>query len=85
MEKRKKNNLKLVNEYFDKLREDLLKHVEDNDDVVFEIEPIKQNDVNVTQFASPVHKVLYGTKISISQGGNLKFELLDHSKEFEVI
>lgn len=44
MDETKERNLKLVNEYFDKLRADLLELLEKHNDVNLDIEPLGRVD-----------------------------------------
>lgn len=73
MDETKEKNLKLVNEYFDTLRADLLELLEKNDDVNLDMEPIGANEVPMTGQYKPS-----GTKITIKQGDVVRFELIDY-------
>lgn len=73
MDETKERNLKLVNEYFDKLRADLLELLEKHDDVNLDMEPLGADEACMTGKYTPS-----GTKITIKQGNVAKFELIDY-------
>ncbi|NGM66857.1 hypothetical protein [Sphingobacterium sp. SGR-19] len=68
MDETKERNLKLVNEYFDKLRADLLELLEKHDDVNLDMEPLNADETCITEKYTPS-----GTKITIKQGDVVKF------------
>lgn len=73
MDETKEKNLKLINEYFDNLRADLLELLEKHDDVNLDMEPLGADEACITGEYTPS-----GTKITIKQGDVVQFELIDY-------